>query len=98
LQFALINSRLNAESPDTQVTLAWILYQLGKGREAEAALVKASQLGTPSQDSNYLVGKIFAEQNRPEQAKQVLKMAMEMNAPGIFIYRKEADALLKSLK
>jgi Tfp pilus assembly protein PilF len=98
LQFALINSRLNAESPDTQVTLAWVLYQLGKGREAEQALIKASQLGTPSQDSNYLVGKIFAEQNRPEQAKQVLKMAMDMNAPGIFIYRKDAEALLKSIK
>ena len=30
LQFALINAKLNAQSAEAQITLAWVLYQLGR--------------------------------------------------------------------
>jgi hypothetical protein len=56
------------------------------------------QLGNPSPDSSYLVAKVLAEQNRADNAKQLLTAALESESPGIFIYRKDAQALLDSLK
>jgi hypothetical protein len=60
LEFAGINSRLNNESADAQVTLAWVLFQLNRNNEAEQALRNGIQLGTNlSPDSRYLVAKML---------------------------------------
>jgi Tfp pilus assembly protein PilF len=98
LQFAQMNAQLNPNSADAQITLAWVYYQLGRPAEAEATLRNALQLGNPSQDSSYLVAKILAEQNKPDFAKQLLRRALDTETPGIFIYRKDAETLLSSLK
>jgi hypothetical protein len=89
---------MNQQSPDAQITLAWVLYQLARNSEAEQVLRNAQQLGNPSPDSTYLVAKIFAEQNRGDAAKTLLTAAFDNEAPGIFVYRKDAKALLDSLK
>jgi tetratricopeptide (TPR) repeat protein len=98
LQFASMSSQLNSQSADAQITLAWVLYQLARQADAEQALRSGLQLGNLSPDSSYLVAKILHEQNRGETAKQILKSALENDSPGIFIYRKEAQALSDSIK
>jgi predicted Zn-dependent protease len=98
LQFATMSSQLNAQSPDAQITLAWVLYQMARQADAETALRAGLQLGNLSPDSSYLVSKILVEQNRADTAKQILTTALENDTPGIFVYRKDAQALLDTLK
>jgi hypothetical protein len=93
-----MSAQLNNQSADAQITLAWVLYQLARNADAEQALRSGMQLGNPSPDSSYLVAKILAEQNRADTAKQLLTSALESESGGIFIYKKEAQALLDSLK
>lgn len=98
LQFASMSAQLNNQSADAQITLAWVLYQLGRQADAEQALRNGLQLGNLSPDSSYLVAKILHEQNRADTAKQILTSALDNDSPGIFIYRKEAQALVDSIK
>ena len=98
LQFASMSAQLNAQSPDAQITLAWVLYQLARTADAEAALRAGLQLSNPSPDSSYLVAKILVEQNRADAAKQLLTAALDSDSPGIFIYKNDAKALLGTLK
>src|SRR4051794_39892874 len=61
LQFAGMNAQINAQNADAQITLAWVLYQLGQLADAQGALQKGLNLGNLSPDSSYLVGKILME-------------------------------------
>ena len=99
LQFALINSKLNPQSSEAQVTLSWVLYQLGRLAEADAAFRDGLRLGmgnlTP--DSSYIVAKMLVDQNRADMAKQILTSALDNETQGIFVNRQDAQALLASL-
>lgn len=97
LQFASMSAQLNNQSPDAQITLAWVLYQLGRTVDAEAALRNGLQLGNLSPDSSFLVAKILVDQNRADSAKQILKNALDNESQGIFIFRKDAQSLLDSI-
>jgi Tfp pilus assembly protein PilF len=97
LQFAGMSSRLNNQNADAQITLAWVLYQLGRVADAETALRNGLQLGNPSPDSSYLVARILADQNKNDPAKQLLKGALDADSPGIFVYRQDAQELLNKL-
>jgi tetratricopeptide (TPR) repeat protein len=97
LQFAGISSQLSNQSGDAQMTLAWVLYQLQRMGDAEAALQNALRLGNLSPDSRYLIAKILVDQNKKDQAKQVLREALEADYQGIFINRQPAQALLETL-
>jgi Tfp pilus assembly protein PilF len=97
LEFAGINSRLNNESADAQVTFAWVLFQLNRNAEAEQALRNGIQLGTNlSPDSRYLVAKMLTDRN-PTAAKQLLQEALQNDAGLIFVNRQEAKAMLDSM-
>ena len=96
-QFAQISAQINAQSADAKVTFAWVLYQLGRIGDAEAALRQALQLGNLSPDSSYLVAKILIDQSKPEAAKQILQGALDAENQGIFVNRNEAQALLETL-
>lgn len=98
LQFAGMSSQLNNQNADAQITLAWVLYQLGRVADAETALRNGLNLGNPSPDSSYLVARILKDQNKADPAKQLLKAAIEAESPGIFVYRQDAQALLDGLK
>jgi Tfp pilus assembly protein PilF len=100
LQFAAMNARLNSESADANVTLAWVNFKLGRTAEASNALRTGLQQGALSPDSTYLVAEIITAQNRPEDkeaAKKLLAEALAEDQTGIFVHRKEAQALLKKL-
>jgi Tfp pilus assembly protein PilF len=97
LQFAAISSQLNNQSGDAQITLAWILFQLGRGADASTALRNGVQLNNLSPDSSFLVAKIQVATNNANAAKQILKNALESDYSGIFVYRQDAQALLDTL-
>jgi tetratricopeptide (TPR) repeat protein len=98
LEFAAMNAKVNPESADAQITLAWVLYQLGRNQEAGNALRAGLQLGNPMPDSSYLVAKMLIDQNQISGARQLLSAALEADVSGIFVNRKEAQELLKSLE
>jgi Tfp pilus assembly protein PilF len=100
LEFASISSRLNNESPDAQITLAWVLYQLGRNAEAQQAFNGGIQLGADrlSPDGAFLVAKMLVDQKQEEAAKQFLKRALETETPGIFVNRQEAQVLFDTLE
>ena len=86
---------LHPESPEANVTLAWVLYQTGNNRDAGTALQKALQSGSLGPDSSYLVAKMLSDQNQMEAAKQFLSRALDptTNGGGLFVLHDDADAL-----
>jgi superkiller protein 3 len=99
LQFALINSRLNTQNSEAQITLSWVLYQLDRLAEANAAFADGVRLGMGnlSPDSSFLVAKMLVDQNRTDTAKQILTSALDNESQGIFVNKQDAQALLASL-
>jgi tetratricopeptide (TPR) repeat protein len=97
LEFARINAMLQPNSAESNITLAWVLYQLGNNRDAEAALRKGLQSGNPSPDSNYLIARILVDQNRPEVARQFLDHALENSGNALFMLREEAEKLQQQI-
>jgi predicted Zn-dependent protease len=88
---------LQPNSAEANITLAWVLYQVGNSRDAEAALRKGLAARNMSPDSNYLVAKILAEQNRPDVAKQFLAAALENSGGTLSVLKEDAEALKKQL-
>lgn len=100
LQFAAMNARLNSESADANITLAWVNFKLGRAADASKALTAGLQQGALNQDSSYLVAEIMSSQNRPEDnemAKRLLSEALASGQSTIFVHRKEAQELHKKL-
>jgi tetratricopeptide (TPR) repeat protein len=97
LEFAGMNAKLNNENAEAQVTLAWVLYQLGRMADAEAALRNALQLGNMGPDGSYLVAKMLSDRNQADAARQILENALSGENQGIFLHRKEAEELLDTL-
>jgi Tfp pilus assembly protein PilF len=97
MEFARINAMLQPNSAESNITLAWVLYQIGNTRDAEAALRKGLAARNMSPDSSYLVAKILADQNRPDVAKQFLTAALENNGANLSVLREDAEALKKQL-
>jgi Tfp pilus assembly protein PilF len=101
-QFAEISARINADNSEAQITLSWVLFQLGRMAEANAAFQNGMRLGMGnlSPDSSYLVAQMLVAQNRPESldsAKTILEAALKAENPGIFVNRADAEALVKTL-
>lgn len=96
VEFARINAMLQPNSAEANITLAFVLFQVGNARDAEAALRKGVASGNLGPDSSYLVAKMFAEQ-RPEIAKQFLEAALENTSGNLFVLKSDAEALKKQL-
>ncbi|MEQ8848125.1 tetratricopeptide repeat protein [Botrimarina sp.] len=99
LQFASMNRQLNQDNADINVSLAWVLYQNGRVREASQLLQQALTNASLTADGKYLVAEILAASNNPttkKNAKTLLESALKDNR-GIFIERKAAEELLATL-
>jgi tetratricopeptide (TPR) repeat protein len=97
LSYARMNAERFSNNSQANVTYAWILSKLGRGNEANQYLQKAVAGRNLNADSAYLVARIFVLNNQREQAKLALEQVLQQAGAGMFMYRKEAEALLKEL-
>lgn len=100
VQFAGMSAQLNNRSADAQITFAWVLYQLGRITDAEQYFRNGLSLGMGnlSPDSSYLVARILIDQNKTDDARKILKAALDQDSPGIFVFRQDAQAAYDKLK
>jgi tetratricopeptide (TPR) repeat protein len=97
LDFAQINATLRPDSSEANITLSWVLYNLGRARDANEVFKKGVQLGGMTADSSYLVAKMLVDQKQKDVAKQILERALENSEGTLFIMRAEAEELKGSL-
>lgn len=95
-QFANLNRQLNPKNPDVNVTLAWVLYQIGDRANATKALQAGLRGGALSADGSLLLAKVLLASDDKKNAKRVLESALKDDR-GIFVGRAEANQLLGSL-
>lgn len=96
LEFAQINATLRPNSSEANISLAWVMYNLGRRRDANNALRKGLQLGGLNADSSYLVAQMLAS-DQPQVAQQILEKALQNGDGTLFIMRADAQKLLDSL-
>ncbi|MCA9234649.1 MAG: tetratricopeptide repeat protein [Planctomycetales bacterium] len=100
LRYAQVNAQRFPNNAQANITLAWVLFQLDRGREASEALQRGAQAsgGQLNADSAFLVARIMLKQNQTEKAISTLKQLLEQQNSGPFLYRNEAAKLLKQLE
>ena len=97
LRYAQMNAERFGNNSQANITLAWILAKLNRGAESDAFLQKAVQGGQLNADSAYLVAKILVQKGQKENALKALEQVLQQAGAGMFMYRKEAEALVKEL-
>jgi tetratricopeptide (TPR) repeat protein len=96
LGYAQRNAALFPSATQTKITLAWVLYQMGRLTEANQVLSQGLQ--NPSADGAYLIARIMEAQNQKEKAAALLQEVLNQAGAGVFLYRTEAEALINKLK
>lgn len=97
LRYAMMNAERFPTNSQANITLAWILAKLNRGAESDAYLQKAVQGGQLNADSAFLVAKILVAKGQKENALKALEQVLQQAGSGMFMYRKEAEALVKEL-
>jgi tetratricopeptide (TPR) repeat protein len=90
LEYAERNVRLFNRVAEAWSTYGWVLYKLGQLDEAEQALKQAASAGQLSADTAYFIAVVSTERGQREQAKSLLKMALDTKRP----FSKQQDALM----
>jgi len=99
VEYAEMNVRQYPKQAEAFSTLGWVYYKNGRLNEAGQALQTALSAGQLSPDTAYYLAKVLVAGDKPEgkkTAKQFLEAALKIKA--LFSMRKEAQALLDSLK
>jgi tetratricopeptide (TPR) repeat protein len=96
LGYAQRNAALFPNATQTKITLAWVLYQMG--RQVEANQVLSQGLQNPSADGAYLIARIMEAQGQKDKAAALLQEVINQAGAGVFLYRTEAEALINKLK
>jgi Tfp pilus assembly protein PilF len=97
LRYAQMNAERFPTNAQANITLAWILAKLNRPADSDQFLTKAVQAGNLNADSAYLVARILVTKNQKENAAKALEQVLAQAGQGMFMYRKEAEALLKEL-
>jgi len=97
LDYAQVLVRLFPDQPEAAATLGWTLYRLGRLEEAEASLRKAMSAGTASPETYYFFARVLADRGNKENAKKLVEAALRMPPKGPFLWRADAEALVKEL-
>jgi tetratricopeptide (TPR) repeat protein len=96
LGYAQRNAAMYNNNTQINITYAWVLYQMGRLAEANQILSRGIQ--NPNADGAYLIARIMESQNQAEKAAALLQQVMaQASAGGVFIYRRDAEAMLKRL-
>ena len=98
LSYAQNNAQRFAQSTKAQVTLVWVLNQLNRTKESDEMLGRILQAGGQlDADSIYLVSRILVAKGKKAEALTTLKQVLSQSAAA-FLYRKEAEKLVKDLE
>jgi tetratricopeptide (TPR) repeat protein len=101
LEFAQINARIYADlrhptGREAAVTLAWILFNVGREAEAMQYLSAAARAGTLSPESTFYTAEILVGRGSQDAARKLLeKLLTERRA---FLHRSEAEQLLDKIR
>ncbi len=76
-------------------TYGWILYKNNRPQQALQALQQAAASGIVSEDTRYYLAVLLVEQDRREEARRLLREALESKRP--FSKRDDAKLLLERL-
>jgi tetratricopeptide (TPR) repeat protein len=95
LAHAQRNATLFPNSPQASITMAWVLYQMGRINEARQIL--GQRIQNPTADAMYLVARIMELEKQSDKAAALLDQTLKQMGAGVFMYRREAEAMLKRL-
>jgi tetratricopeptide (TPR) repeat protein len=97
LEYAQMNAQRASSQPEAFATVGWVLYQLGRAAEAEAAFRKALELGQGQTSANlaYYIARISTDGKRYDEARKWLDMTLRSPQP--FVERPAAEQLAKEL-
>ncbi|RIK73295.1 MAG: hypothetical protein DCC67_18040 [Planctomycetota bacterium] len=97
LRYAQMNAERFPNNAQANITLSWILAKLNRSAESDSFLTRAVQAGNLNADSAFLVARILVSKGQKEQARKALEQVLTQAGSGMFMYRKEAETLLKEL-
>jgi tetratricopeptide (TPR) repeat protein len=95
LELAELSVRQNPNAPDALATLGAVYYRLKRLEDAEKVLQAVVGSGKGNSDAAYILALVRADQGHAESAPLLLKTALA--APGLFIFRKDAQQWLDRL-
>jgi tetratricopeptide (TPR) repeat protein len=96
LELASFNLQAQPNSPHAASTLAWVLYRLGRGKQAAELFNQVISSPNVPTDSAYYVAHLFADEGQYERAVGLLKQAL--GAPGLFLNRQRAQEFLTEIE
>jgi tetratricopeptide (TPR) repeat protein len=96
LQFAEVNARQYPRMAEALATLGYVHYRNGNLGTGFQYLQQAISGGQASADTAYYLALILSDQSKPEDARKLLEGGLK--AKGLFVYRKEAQAMLDKLE
>jgi superkiller protein 3 len=91
-QLAEVNTRQWPNLGDAHATLGRVYYLLGQWNDAERVMQTASGSGKLSSDSAYYYACILEQTRKPDDARKLLRAALDASGP--FLFRREAEELL----
>jgi tetratricopeptide (TPR) repeat protein len=100
LEFAEDNVKRYPRSTEAVATLGWAYYKNGRIAEAEQCLNMALSATPVTPDMLYYLAVIYADTNRPVEARKLLILAKNweaINPKQFFIMRGEAEELLEKI-
>jgi uncharacterized protein (TIGR02996 family) len=96
VQLAEVNARQYQRSADALATLGYVYYRVGNLDEAARVLQAAVSGGQARPDTAYFLALVSSDRDKVEDAVKLLEGALK--AKGLFVYRKQAEQLLETLK
>jgi tetratricopeptide (TPR) repeat protein len=95
LELAELSVRQNPNAADALTTVGIVYYRLQRLDEAEKVLQAVVGSGKGSSDAAYMLARVRADRGHADAAPALLKTALD--APGLFIFRKDAQQWLDRL-
>ncbi|MCC6493419.1 MAG: tetratricopeptide repeat protein [Pirellulales bacterium] len=97
LRYAQMNAERFPNNAQANIPLAWILAKLNRTAESDSYLNRAVQSGNLNADSAFLVARILVSKGQKDQARKAIEQVLAKAGSGMFMFRKEAEAMLKDL-
>jgi len=95
VQLAELNARQYPRLSDALATLGWVYFKSNRLDDAERLLKASAAGGQISSDTAYYYARVLKERGKLDEAKELLKKALESDGP--FVSRADAKALFEEM-